>query len=913
MKKTNLTNKSGILALVVYLVCCVFQTIMTAAYEWPVFVHIITWGLAAIVFYVVFKPECSAKVKSYVFMIGAFITISMCSIMEMDIYPSLVVLVGEAVLLIIYRNEKLILTQMILTLALLCLHIFVFKTVDFNSMSATVAFFVRVGVMLMTEAYIVAFIRNVKASERKLTKAADDARRAENSKSDFLTNMSHEIRTPMNAIVGMCEMILRENDISGSVRENCFNIQTSGRSLLAIINDILDFSKIDSGRMELINEEFNIASTLNDVVNMSLARKGSRNIEIIVDAACDIPRGIIGDELRIRQVIINLMTNAIKFTKSGYVKLSVSSLRQDYGINLLVSVEDTGIGITEENLDKLFTSFQQVDTKKNRSVEGTGLGLAISKKLITNMGGFISVKSTYGVGSEFKFVIPMEVSDDKDFITVKEPEKIHAVIYFAADEYMTGIANSYTGLFDSMAERLKIDMRYYTTIDALKERIAKGEVTHCFISTEEYMNDEKYFEDIKEQTEVFLIQDRVNAIDVPNGIKCIYKPFYSLALVSALNDENMVLNLNERRSSGVRFTAPKARVLIVDDNIINLKVATGLMQPYNMQILTAESGRAAINMLRSKDIDIVFMDHMMPEMDGVEATHIIRNMDGEYYKKLPIIALTANAVNGVKNMFIKEGLNDFMAKPIELSALDKMLRNYLPQELIQAPSGNDYSGVERRKSRSQTKKTESEMFDPDKGLMFTGGDVDAYVEILDLYVKKGVEKIKYINDLFEKKDWKNYIIEVHALKSTSLSIGAVKLSELAKELEFAGKTEKYNIIEEKQTELLDMYGEVMETIKEYLGDKFVTENIAPIVPKELTEITKSRVCDFLVRIKQAFWEFDGKAARVIADEARSCSFNGHALCEYFEVAALLAEDYEYDAAEEKISEFEKLVGIEVQQ
>ncbi|MGN1136192.1 MAG: sensor histidine kinase, partial [Oscillospiraceae bacterium] len=262
-----------------------------------------------------------------------------------------------------------------------------------------------------------------------LADAIDQVEAANSSKSNFLANMSHEIRTPMNAIVGMTELILREHDISETVQENCFNIQNSGRSLLSIINDILDFSKIESGKMELIEEEFNIASTLNDVINMAITRKADKKLEIIVHADPEIPCGLIGDEIRIRQVIINLVTNAIKYTNEGCVSIRVSQTKHKYGINLSVSVSDTGIGITEQNLEKLFSSFQQVDTKKNRAVEGTGLGLAISKRLITQMGGFINVTSKYGKGSEFRFVIPLKVSNAKPFVTITGADKIHAAGY----------------------------------------------------------------------------------------------------------------------------------------------------------------------------------------------------------------------------------------------------------------------------------------------------------------------------------------------------------------------------------------------------------------------------------------------------------------------------------------------------
>ncbi|MGN0695693.1 MAG: response regulator, partial [Oscillospiraceae bacterium] len=343
---------------------------------------------------------------------------------------------------------------------------------------------------------------------------------------------------------------------------------------------------------------------------------------------------------------------------------------------------------------------------------------------------------------------------------------------------------------------------------------------------------------------------------------------------------------------------------IVDDNAINLKVAVGLMQPYHMQLMTAESGPAAIKMLRSRDIDLVFMDHMMPEMDGIEATKIIRDMDGEYYKKLPIIALTANAVNGVKEMFIREGLTDFLAKPIEISALDRILRAYLPKEYMQAPTSADYGKNDRRAS-NRAKSEGTKMFDPDKGLMYTGGDDGVYREILSLYVKKGPEKIDYIGELYDKKDWKNYVIEVHALKSTSLSVGAEKLSVLAKELEAAGKSGSYVTIDRKNGAMLKMYGDVINIAKEYLGG--IDEELPAEKPEEetgLSEISPEMLRGLIQKAKEACSSFDGDAMSEIAEKASAYSYKGEPLKNCFGRAAGLAEDFEYDAAAAEIEKLE---------
>ena len=745
-----------------------------------------------------------------------------------------------------------------------------------------------------------------------------EAEKANHAKSDFLANMSHEIRTPMNAIVGMCELILRERDVSETVREYCFNIQNSGRSLLSIINDILDFSKIESGKLEMIEDEFNIASTLNDVMNMAVTRKENKNIELIVKVDPDIPIGIIGDEIRIRQVIINLVSNAIKYTNEGVIVIKVSMTRHDYGINLSVSVADTGIGISGEDLEKLFSSFQQVDTRKNRSVEGTGLGLAISKRLITQMGGYINVSSVYGKGSEFRFVIPLKVSNDTPFVLIKDAENIHAAGFIDRTKFgFEAVGQQYTALVEELSEALHTDIEMFGSMEELKAHMEQKECTHLFIGREEYITEREFMTEAAKKCKVVVVQDRDNAIEVPESIHCIFKPFYVLSVAAIFNNEKIMTSLNDRRNSSIRFVAPKARILVVDDNAINLKVAVGLMRPYHMQVVTADSGREALFLLRSKDFDLVFMDHMMPELDGVETTRLIRERNDEYYKKLPIIALTANAVNGAREMFIQSGLNDYIAKPIELSALDRVLKTWLPRDLIRHPSETESFASDRRGRKSEAHPNAAsagnEIFDVETGVFYTGGDVETYEEILEIYIRKGPEKLACIKRLYEEKSWSDYVIEVHALKSSSLTIGSAKLSQMAKELELAGKTGDYSRIEKNNAALLEMYERVIEAGKEYMKrNETIAEDPsdaeADTAPFE--EITAEETQEYIERICEACDSFDGDAIVEICKEACGCAVNGMSLKPLFRKVKEAAEDFEYEQAGELARGIsEKIKGV----
>lgn len=690
MKYGNiLTSKktAAVCAWFIFELCSAAMCIISICKGWCMGICLMAAVFACGATVMTFHPNVPIKAQAIVLMLMSYINVFACSMMEDSIYNSVAVFVEIAVVLSAYRDTKLLFWYIMLVLSGVLHHIVAMTDINLSNGAEITKFVVRISMMITALLFLFLFVEGLNMYEKKLIQSAEDAKKAEHSKSDFLANMSHEIRTPMNAIVGMCELVLREDDLSDNVRSNCCCIRAAGESLLAIINDILDFSKIDSGRFELVPDEFNIASIINTAISMAETRRGSKKIEFIVNADPNIPRGIIGDEAKIRQVIVNLMTNAVKYTEKGSITLTVSQTRQEYGINLFVSVADTGIGITEEHLDKLYTSFYRVDTKKNRSVEGTGLGLAISKRLIDQMGGFISVKSEYGVGSEFRFVVPLKVKDREPFIAVKEPHNVHAAAFLDIE----GQGKRTERNLKKMEDMLHVDILTCETAEKLRAAAEHSSITHLFVSREKYIENPKLIAEFAETSNVYVVQERVGAVTLPSNIRCIYKPFYSISAASAFNNENIVPSRNMQ----IKFTAPEAKILIVDDNALNLKVAVGLMKPYKMQFFTAESGAKAIEMLRSEKFDLVFMDHMMPEMDGVEATKIIRNQGSEYFRSLPIIALTANAVNGAREQFISAGMNDFLAKPIEVEALDKILRNYLPSGCIRLEDRSDEASKQK--------------------------------------------------------------------------------------------------------------------------------------------------------------------------------------------------------------------------
>ncbi len=510
------------------------------------------------------------------------------------------------------------------------------------------------------------------------------AEEASHAKSDFLANMSHEIRTPMNAIMGMCELVLNEKDLTEEVRDNCNNIHLSGRNLLGIINDLLDFSKIESGKMDLICDSYQVSSMLNDIINMAMARKGDKMIELMVDCDPRIPDRLYGDEIRIRQVIINLLTNAIKFTHEGGVLFCIHARKESYGVNLVFTIKDSGIGIKEKNLDKIFQSFSQVDTKKNRSIEGTGLGLAISKQLVRKMGGVLHVTSSYGEGTEFTVVIPQKIVEEKPMIQIHEPGQKDCLCYIRIDKFRHPfVKETYREIMDHIGKNLGIRYHICQTLEEAKQELASGrDYGHLFLGREEYQESKKYFDRLSGQLNITVVQERMDHQALAKDMRNVYKPFYVLPIGNVINGEKLSFNPGNKETTRKRFTAPGAKILVVDDNAMNLKVALGLLKPYHMTVMTAESGPQAIEMVKGKGYHMVFKDHMMPGMDGVEALHAIRELSGDYFKQLPVVALTANAISGAREMFLSEGFQDFVTKPIEMNAMERSLRQWLPEEVI---------------------------------------------------------------------------------------------------------------------------------------------------------------------------------------------------------------------------------------
>ncbi|MDR1579707.1 MAG: response regulator [Synergistaceae bacterium] len=496
-------------------------------------------------------------------------------------------------------------------------------------------------------------------TEQRRLEAAELANRA---KSEFLANMSHEIRTPMNAILGMTDLAIR-NFPKESVLEYLGNIKNAGTSLLSIINDILDFSKIEAGAIELFPDKYDIHSFINDIVTMIHIRIGDKPLDFIVDDDLDIPRVMTGDAIRIKQIALNLLTNAVKFTRIGHINFAVSAeptgAPEKY--KLKFSVSDTGIGIRNEEIPLLFDNFSQLDTRKNRGIEGTGLGLAISKKLVELMGGEITVESVYGQGSCFSFYVIQEVTDAAA-ITLLPDARRRVAIWLSSAPIERGLW-----------EKLR---KMGVPCDIVDTPAEFAEYSHAFFDFDRYGDVSNVA--CPDTKLIAISRNPMDERSLPLHVKKLYAPLTCLIVARLLDETSYSPQCDLREAPGTALRLCDTHCLVVDDNEINLVIAENVILSYGAEVSVANSGAEAIELVKENDYDIVFMDHMMPEIDGVDATRIIRALPGEKYSKLPIVALTANVVGDVRDMFLQNGMNDFLSKPLEFHEIERVLREWLP-------------------------------------------------------------------------------------------------------------------------------------------------------------------------------------------------------------------------------------------
>ncbi len=717
--------------------------------------------------------------------------------------------------------------------------------------------------------------------EEELRRAHDEAIASSQAKSNFLANMSHEIRTPMNAITGMSEILLRDLG-DHPATEYAAGIKQASSNLLTIINDILDISKIESGKLDIVDAEYTLSSLLNDVITMARLRVEAKHLDFFTYIDHTLPQKLFGDEGRIKQILINLLTNAIKFTHSGHVGLNVTgevTAGTDGEIKLKFEVFDTGVGIKEEDRTRLFEEFERVNTTKNRSIEGTGLGLAISRQLCEMMGGHIEMHSVYGSGSTFTVDVKQKLVEYEPIARVSEKKTV--LLYESRELYVKYLKLA--------IEELGSECVVCGNQSEIFEQIQERKCDFIFTPALHLAKVQQLVEKKECEAKIVMCTQIQNA-QFSEGVYTFILPANCMQVAAILNNTSTMQYQNAEVN---QFKAPEAKILLVDDNFVNLKVAKGLMQPYEFNIDTAENGRIAVEMVKKEKYDLVFMDHMMPEMDGIDATIAIRNLDGEYYQNLPIIALTANAIIGIRDLFIKEGMNDFLEKPIVMRKLNAILAQWLPAEL-QIP-------VDPTTILDKEPMDYGEIYGIDitKGVSSLGGDYESYLDVIRTYYADGVKKHAYIRTLYMDRDLLAFKTEVHAIKSASASIGALDLSAQALALETAASKEDWLYIDGNVESFLAEFLKVLDSLREYLASKKEVEENKVVGAIDLLQ-------DKIEALAEAIDYVDiGEIEKILGE---LCKFEWEPpLSEYLAGIKMGIESYDYDEGMEYVEKIREIL------
>ena len=501
------------------------------------------------------------------------------------------------------------------------------------------------------------------------------AMEANQTKSVFLARISHEIRTPMNAIIGVAELLSRLGpQLPAKARTYVSNVRQAGGNLLSILNDVLDLAKIESGKFEIVEAPYSLSLVLSDVINICGIWLIEKPVRFEVNADASIPDRLVGDATRVRQVALNLLSNAVKYTESGHISLDVGGERQGGRLALSIKVSDTGIGIKPEDMGGLFQEFVRLDKRSNKSVQGTGLGLAIVRNLCQLMGGDVRVQSRFGHGSQFQAEFPQKIDDPQPLAEVRDPAGKSVLIY----ERRPLFAKSAVSALDNLG----VPHEAVSTEAEFTEKLLSGAHTHAVLPVSLYSDLPPQARDKLMAMPAAVTSEDVHTFQA-ESVWYLYHPIYSKTLADFLNGARPAAEPAQAAHPDFGFTAPKARILIVDDLQTNLMVMEGLLDPYGLAVDLCLSGAEAVERVKEGDYDLVFMDHMMSGMDGLEAARIIRALDGDRFRRLPIVAMTANAESGAAEKYRAEGLSDYLSKPIETPTLSSILLKWLPWDKIE--------------------------------------------------------------------------------------------------------------------------------------------------------------------------------------------------------------------------------------
>lgn len=712
---------------------------------------------------------------------------------------------------------------------------------------------------------------------------------------DFLTNVSHELRTPINAVTGISAVMLKREE-DAEKRKEIASIQEAGHRLFSQIEDILDYTEIDTGKMKVSKEPYVLLSLLNDVITGSQMLTEENAPEVIFDVDAKIPSSLVGDARKIKKILRHLIDNAVRFTKKGGVYVRVYTLTKPYGVNLCMEVSDTGIGIEKEDLEKITEKFFKSDGGKSRRTGGLGLGLPIVYGMVTAMEGFMQVDSNLNDGTTVTVSIPQAVADAAPGMVLENRASLSLACYVRPEKYeIPKVREYYNEMISHLVTGLDVPLHQVSDLEELKKLVSVYRLTHLFVGREEYEESRQFLDSLDQDVEIIVVADERFALPDSGRVKLLNKPFYSFMIASVLNAEASgdTEILKEKR-----MLCPGVKVLVVDDEPMNRRVAEEIFKGYQMQVQTAESGRMAIDLCEREDFDLVFLDHMMPEMDGIETLKRLRKIHTDSGRGLTVIAFTANAVSGAREMFLKEGFDEFVSKPIEYSEMEHVLRKVLPKSAIIWVDENIENIEKGDKNFEKDSRHEVVQINTKSALAYCKNDMNFYQELLHKFVVDADKKKSEIDHYLKREDYDNYRIVIHALKSTAKMIGADALSELAQELEAAVQNKDIGYVREHHEEMLLEYSRVVDRISETMDDK-KNDTDKPIAKNE-AEISGDELLERLTELKEGLAAFEIDKSEAVISEMSETVYMGKDVGEFLREVRKDVEDYEFREAKKKV-------------
>ena len=692
------------------------------------------------------------------------------------------------------------------------------KTNVLSAVVRTVMVYVMIPfAVVLVEVIVRAWDASERNYEEKINSLSEENERANN----FLANVSHEVRTPVSAVMGLSYVLQKEN-LPKEFREKIKAIAEAGQRVSEQITDILDFTEIEMKKVAVNNESYMMTSLLNDLLTQIMTLEKS-DLDFVVDIDPSVPAVLVGDDNKIKRILWHLIRNGFKFTNEGGVYVRIYSVKREYGINLVMEVRDTGIGMKEGEIDNIYEKYYQADSGRARSKGGLGLGVSIVNGFVSALDGVFTIESKPNEGTVVRVSIPQEVEDAAKGIDVANRKNVVVVGFLG---FMTTghpkIREFYMQMITHLSIGLSIPFYRVQSKDELEKMIESTKATHLFVGTGEYLENREFIDSLTGKMNVALVKDRGFEEEVNKDLVILPKPFYGTQVANFLNH---VFSTENKKEESISF--PGLKALVVDDEHMNLIVAREIFKAYGMEITLAGGGEEAIELCKHTDFDIVFMDHMMPGMDGVEAMHRIKGQASKQNRELCVVALTANAISSAKEMFMAEGFDGFVSKPIEINELERVLKRVIPASKIVYTEDVPQSIVSKKQEPKPAEPADPLTVlknlgvDTDYGLDYCGGDMDFYKELLLDYVDRKEEKLKEIDGYFQNEDWENYEIRVHGTKSTSALIGAKDLSEKAKQLEFASKKDSMNVdfIKENHMKFFEDYKHLLDEIFRLFGTK----------------------------------------------------------------------------------------------